>query len=238
VDEKERVVWRQRLFQVPHTGIAKLQGICELCVKHLGVTGAGISMVTGTGNRGIVCATDDTSERIEDLQFTLGEGPCIDAVDSGSPVLVADMIEPYDIAVERWPAFIEDAAKAGVRAVFSFPLRIGAIKVGAMDLYRDQPGDLSRRELAQALAAADASAWALLELEPAREDTFDDDISTRSSFQIQVHQATGMVQSQLNVTTSEAFSLLRARAFASARTLNSVALDVVERRIHFTVEDR
>src|SRR5664280_3659601 len=121
---------------------AQPRRICQLCVQTLGVTGAGICLVTDTGNRGVVCASDDVSGQIEDLQFTLGEGPCIEAVRTGAPVLVADLDEPPDIVVERWPTFLEGAGAAGVRAVFAFPLRIGAITLGALDLYRDRPGDL------------------------------------------------------------------------------------------------
>ena len=89
-----------------------------------------------------MCATDDDSGRIEDLEFTLGEGPCIDVVRTSSPVLTADLNDWHDIIVECWPAFLEGAGAAGVRAVFAFPLRIGAITLGALDLYRDRPGDL------------------------------------------------------------------------------------------------
>ncbi len=204
----------------------------------LGVTGAGISMVTATGNRGVVYATDDVSTRIEDLQFTLGVGPCIDAVHTGAPVLVADLDEPGDIAVDRWPMFMEGAATAGVRAVFAFPLRIGAISLGTLDLYRDQPGDLDSSQLSAALLAADAAALALLHLDIGRDDTFCDDLAARSTYQLQVHQATGMVQVQLGVRTEQAFLMLRARAFATGRSLVAVAIDVVERRLRFSTEDQ
>jgi len=194
-------------------------------------------MVTKAGNRGVVCATDDTAAQIEDLQFTLGEGPCVDAVATGSPLLIADLAEPGDLVVERWPAFMRGATTAGVRAVFAFPLRIGAINVGALDLYRDTPGELTREQLPAALMAADAAAVALLHLSTARDDTFADDYDARSTYQLQVHQATGMVQVQLGISTEEAFLMLRARAFASDRSLNDVATDVVERRLRFSQED-
>jgi hypothetical protein len=236
VDDDNR--WA-RLFIEPHgMRAAQPPRITALCVQMLGVSGAGISMVTKAGNRGVVCATDDISARIEDLQFTLGEGPCVDAVNSGTPVLVADLNEPGDVAVERWPAFMEGAAGAGARAVFAFPLRIGAISLGALDLYRTDPGELSSHDLAGALHAADAGALALLRLDSHRGDTFDEDLDNRATYQFQVHQATGMVQVQLGVTTEEAFLMLRARAFANSRSLADVATDVVARRLRFTSEDK
>jgi hypothetical protein len=212
--------------------------ICHLCVGTLGITGAGISMVTSAGNRGVVCATDDVSARIEDLQFTLGEGPCVDAVEMGAPVLVPDLTRPDDVAVERWPAFMEAATAAGVRAVFAFPLRIGAINVGALDMYRSGVGEMASVQLHAALMAADTAAVALVHLDTARDGTFADDVEARSTYQLQVHQATGVVQVQLGVTTEEAFLMLRARAFALGRPLVDVATDVIERRLRFSVEDQ
>jgi GAF domain-containing protein len=214
------------------------QAICQLCVETVGVSGGGISMVTQHGNRGVVCATDDVAEQIEDLQLTLGQGPCVDAVQSGMPVLIPDLSQPEDLAVERWGTFIGTAASLGVRAVFAFPLRIGAISVGALDLYRDTPGMLTDQELPAALLTADAAALALLQLGDSRGDRFADDEDARSSYRLHVHQATGMVQVQLGVTIEDAFLALRARAFADGRPLVDVATDVIERRLRFSMEDR
>jgi hypothetical protein len=211
--------------------------ICELCVHTLAVTGAGIAMVTAAGHRGVVCATDGVSSMIEDLQLTLGEGPCVDAAAGGTPVLVPDLADASDVATERWPTFMESAASAGVKAVFAFPLRVGAISVGVIDLYRDTPGDLGAAELPAALMAADAAALALLYLDVDGEDAFGDDVAARSSYQMQVHQATGMVMAQVGVTIDQAFLLLRARAFADGRPLAELATDVVARRVRFSVED-
>jgi hypothetical protein len=211
--------------------------IAQLCVDLLEVTGAGVSMVTEAGNRGIVCATDDVSARIEDLQFTLGEGPCVEAVRFGQPVLIPDLAETADIAIDSWPAFLKGAGAAGVRAVFAFPLRIGAISVGALDLYRDRPGELTDDQLPAALMAADAAAIALMQFNVGGDDALSNELDFGASYQMQVHQATGMVQVQLGISTEEAFLMLRARAFAADRPLIDVAIDVVERRLRFSTED-
>jgi GAF domain-containing protein len=236
VDDRE--TWSRLLVEPTGQRSQQPHRIAALCVQLLGVTGAGISMVTATGNHGVVCATDDTASRLEDLQFTLGEGPCVDAVRSGAPVLIDDVNEPGDVASDRWPAFMQGAGELGIHALFAFPLRIGAISVGAVDLYRLRPGELSDREVTGALLAADAAALALLRLDSGREDMFSDDVDRRSTYRLQVHQATGMVQVQLGVKTDEAFLMLRARAFASGRSLADVATDVVERRLRFSTEDK
>ncbi len=230
--------WAQLLVGAVAERASQPKRICELCVSVLGISGAGIAMVTQAGNRGVVCATDDVSARIEELQFSLGEGPCVEAVSTGVPVLIADLLESDGAAVDRWPLFMDGARLAGVRAVFAFPLRIGAIVVGALDLYCDQPGDLDGVQLSAALMAADAAALALLHLDTGGVTGFADDFESRGSYQMQVHQATGMVQVQLDVTTEEAFLMLRARAFTMGRPLAEVANDVVNRRLRFSWEDR
>jgi hypothetical protein len=236
VDDRE--AWAKLLAEAGAERASQPQRIAALCVQTLGVKGAGISMVTNEGNRGVVCATDDIAAQIEDLQFTLGEGPCVDAVSTGAPVMVGDLHQPDDIAVDRWPAFMKGATSIGVRAVFAFPLRIGAISVGAIDMYRDSPGELANQDISGALLAADSAALALLRLDAGPNDTFADDVDNRATYQLQVHQATGMVQVQLGVKTEEAFLMLRARAFASGRPLADIATDVVARRLRFSLEDK
>jgi hypothetical protein len=226
------------LAEGPLEGAERSRHICQLCSQLLGITGAGISMVTATGNRGVVCATDEVSARIEDLQFTLGEGVCVEAVTSGVPVMVADLHGLIGTAAERWPAFMEGAVAAGVRAVFALPLRVGQFSVGALDLYRDVPGTLTTGQLSAALTAADAATAALLQLDTGSASSFADSAAGRASYQLQVHQASGMVMIQAGVTIEEAFLLLRAHAFAGGRSVADVARDVVERRLRFPVEGR
>lgn len=228
--------WDELLHEATAAGPQEPQRIAELCVDMLGVSGAGISLVSDTGNRGVICATDDVAMRIEELQVTLGEGPCIDAVRSGGPVLVPDLDDRRDLASERWPAFLSAVARAGVRAVFAFPLRIGVIHLGALDLYRNAPGGLGDDQLGAALLAAEAAGVSLLSLQTEEEIGLALD-ATSGSFQPQVHQATGMVMVQAGVTIEQAFLLLRARAFASGRSLSEVSADVVGRRLRFDSED-
>jgi hypothetical protein len=230
--------WTRMLAQGPAEGAERSRHICQLCAELLGVSGAGISMVTATGNRGVVCATDQVSARIEDLQFTLGEGACVEAVTGGKPVLVDDLHEPAARALKRWPAFTEGAAAAGARALFALPLPIGVVSVGALDLYRDLPGNLTAGQLSAALTAAEAAAVALLQLDSGYAASFTDTTDGRAAYQMQVHQAGGMIKVQAGVSIDEAFLMLRAHAFAAGRPVADVAKDVVERRLRFPAEDR
>ncbi len=107
--------------------------ICEACSELLPVSGAAISIIDERQIRGTVCASDSVMTAIEELQFSTGVGPCVDTFIDGRPVLVPDLAQ---VVNTRWPAFSIDAVQAGVRAIFAFPLQIGAIRLGALDLYR------------------------------------------------------------------------------------------------------
>ena len=109
--------------------------------------------------------------------------------------------------------------------------------MGALDLYRDKPGPLSPDQEAGALLAAHAAAVSLLHLDATAEDAFDDDDTARASYQLQVHQAAGMVTVQAGVSIPDALALLRAQAFSTETSLARVSRDVVERRLRFAPED-
>ncbi len=115
--------------------------ICQACVDGLDVDGAAISVFTTSTMRETLSATDATAERLEDFQFTLGEGPCMEAAVTGRAVLVPDMNNPADTA--RWPVYAAAAAQqTGVGAVFALPLQWGTINLGVLDLYRRAPGSM------------------------------------------------------------------------------------------------
>jgi GAF domain-containing protein len=178
-----------------------------------------------------VCTTDEVSALIEQLQYDLGEGPCVDAHQLERPVLEPDLADPTD---PRWLAFAGPALEAGVRAVFGFPLRVGAVRLGALNLYRDRPGPLDGEQHADALVMADVAAEAVLLLQAeAPPGELAAELDAGGDFQHVVHQAAGMVSVQLDVTVGQALIRLRAYAFGNGRPLTQVARDVVSRRLRF-----
>ncbi|MGZ4592246.1 MAG: GAF domain-containing protein [Actinomycetes bacterium] len=209
-----------------------IERLCRLCVGSIGVDGVGLSVSAGVGKQFTVAATDATSQRVEEMQVLFGEGPCIDAMSSGAPVLVGDLTRPP--LAERWPAFTPAARNAGVRATFAFPLQIGAIRLGAMDLYRDRTGSLEHDDLVEARSYADAAVRVILDLHTQGGDgELPDALAPGWSSSSAVHQATGMIMVQLGTDLVSAFAALRARAFRSDRRVQDVARDVVERRLQF-----
>ena len=205
--------------------------LCQLCADVTGVTGAGIMLMAGDVSRGSVCTTDTVSNLIEQLQYDLGEGPCVDAYREDRAVLEPDLARPD---TPRWLAFTGPAVDAGARAVFGFPLQVGAVRLGALNLYNDRPGDLTDVQYTDALLAADVAAHAVLLLQAdAPPDTVAAELETSSNFQHVVHQASGMVSAQLDITVGQALIRLRAHAFGNDRPLTDVARDVVARRLRF-----
>ena len=146
-------------------GSALPAGLVHGCARALPVTGVGLALMTDGGPAGTVAATDGPALELEDLQYTLGEGPCVDASRTGRPVLQPDLAAT---APRRWPAFAGGAWRPGVAAVFAFPLRVGAIRVGVLDLYRATPGTLTPGQLREALSFADAATLLLLYLQTGR----------------------------------------------------------------------
>ena len=217
------------------TEVALPARLCAECLSALPVSGVGVALMTADGPSGVVlAATDGRARQLEEQQFALGEGPCVEASGSGRPVLRSDLTAEAAAGSPRWPRFRDAVLASGVRAVFAFPLRVGAIRVGVLDLYRDSPGSLTAADLADALAFADAATVVVLQLQAS-----DDHGRLHAALtgpiddQAVVHQATGMISAQLGVPLAAALLRLCAHAYASGRRVSAVAADVVDRKLHF-----
>jgi hypothetical protein len=206
-------------------GMAMPASLVNMCARALPVSGVGLALMTDDGPAGTVAATDSSALELEDLQFSLGEGPCVDASRSGRPVLQPDLGRT---ARQRWPVFAAGAEDAGLAAVFAFPLRVGGIRVGVLDLYRTTAGVLSDDELADALCFADAATALLLHLQAQDAGVgLPLDSLTVLDDRAEVHQATGVVSVQAVVGLQDALLLLRARAYADQRPIGKLAHDVL-----------
>lgn len=209
-----------------------MRHVLEACAAAVDAAGCGLSMIGASGTREPVLAIGDHSDELEELQFTLGQGPGIDAASGAGPVLVPDLAGHE--AVRRWPVFAPAAVHHGVRALFALPVAAGAARIGVLDVYRAAPGDLGAKRLTTALAYADAVLVLVLDERgqvaggSAREGR--DLLPERRA---EVHQAAGMVSVQLGVGVGEALVRLRAYAYVHDRRLADVAADVVARRLRF-----
>jgi hypothetical protein len=209
---------------------SSIDGVCGAAVSLLSLSGAGISLMVDGELRGTAGTTGSETAAVQELELTLGEGPCLDAWATRAPVLEADLVDP---AIVRWPAFAGARATAHVGAVFAFPVSLGAIRIGVLVLYREHPGALSTGELGQALVLADVATHVILGLQAGAEPGgLHAALSDELLHWPEVHQATGMVSVQLAVPLDDAFVRLRGYAFSHEQTLRAVARDVVARRLN------
>ena len=205
--------------------------LCQVCADVTAVSGAGIMLMWSDSPAGSLCTTSQMSDLIEQLQYALGEGPCVDAYRQDWPVLEPDLAKP---STSRWPAFSPPAIEAGVRGIFGFPLQVGAVRLGALNLCCDRPGPLSDDQHADALVMAGIAARSVLVLQAeAPPGALAAELEEGADFHYVVHQAAGMVAAQLDVSVGQALVRLRAYAFANDRPLTEVARDVVERTLRF-----
>ena len=177
------------------------------CAGVLSVAGAGLSIMSDHYS-GRMCVSNSRMDALEEIQFTLGEGPCQDAYATGAPLLVPRLDQ---VASARWPAFIAEAAAVGVHAVFAYPLMNRGAKVGVMTLYQDEPGALSATQGADCLAVADVLAATMLGLIAASPPgTMPSVLDEAVAHREEVHQATGMLSAQLDISIADALVRLDA----------------------------
>lgn len=210
-----------------------MRRLCAAVGKSVQACGVGMTVMAPDGGRAVTAATDAATERLEDLQLTLGEGPCIEAFERRIPVLVSDVGE----AVQRWPGYAPAIHASGVRAVFAFPLQVGASRLGVLDVFRDRVGPLTWQSLAMCLTFAQVAVTSLLDGQERAglndaDDGFDGGLGPRTV----LFQAQGMVMIQLEVSLADALARIRAHAYAENRPLSEVAADIVARRLHFERE--
>jgi hypothetical protein len=208
--------------------------LCQACVLLLEVDAAAISLVFDGASSGTLGCSGEAARKYDELQFTLGEGPCLESVARRTPVLVVDLADPTE---RRWPAFGPALLAYDIRGAFAVPLVVAGEYVGALDLFRRHPVELAPEQLAGAVVAAELAGIPLLDLLDAdlqsavadpRSDAWAE-LNTLS--RAEVSQATGMLVAQLEIEPAEALVRLRAYAYASGRSATDVARDILARRL-------
>ena len=206
-----------------------LQQLCTGSLRLLDVTGVALILMSEKETGSLAATAGSRTASVEDLQFTLGEGPCLQSFQTGQPVLEPDLL---DGASSRWPVFVGAASELGARSVFALPLRIGAARLGVLYVYRDTAGLLTAEQFANAFAVADIATWTLLGMQSGADPgELGADLEGSWSYRAIVHQAAGMIAARLGVSLVEALARLRALAFAAERSIYEIARDVAARRI-------
>ncbi len=206
--------------------------LCGLFVHGLSIDGASISVFDNAGRQVTVCATNSLAARLDELQFELGVGPSWEAMRTNSRIMVQDASAPGPNLPPLLGAALKDL---DIRALFAFPMVLGAVVVGVVSLYRERDVLLTEHELAQAhgLVGRVTTPAVRLALRTAAMDVDSTTTVFAPAVRREVHQATGMILVQLDVSATEAFLRLRARAFSTSRSIQDIAHDVVTRVLDF-----
>jgi GAF domain len=198
--------------------------LCLACTDVLDVTGAGLMLVSGGRSLGCVGVSDPVAGVVEQVEYTSGEGPCITAYRSQTPVFDPDLA---DEEIVQWPEFRLGALAAGVRAAFGFPLLVDRICIGALNLYRDRPGALTDDQIGGAVVAARLASRTLLSWQAAAPPgTVAWQLEQVPNHRMQVHQATGRISVQAGISLADALVLMRAYAFSRDLPISDVAAEV------------
>jgi hypothetical protein len=216
--------------------VTELGALCEDVLQLANVDGVALAVMSRSRRtRDLVYATDALAQQIDELQFTLGEGPCLDAFTDRESRLLVDLRDRKVTAT--WPIFTTEAFELGVRAAFAFPVPAATgDPVAVLELLRRTRGPLTRPEHAAAIAIADRAGTVITQKwqhylathdHPAEVPARYPEVFSREN----VYLASGMVAVQLALPANDALDRLRAFSYQQARPITEVADDVVARRI-------
>jgi len=203
-------------------------------MEALPIAGTAVSTIGDLLGTETVSASDAVAARLDELQFDLGEGPCWDALRLRRPILEPDLRRR---SLQTWSSFTPAALDAGVGALFAFPMLVGPLRIGAVDMYTRDPAVLDEAHAQAATRLAEAAGRTLLKRAldtMGREEPTDD--ANPFSRRV-VHQATGMVLAQLDVSADDARMVIQAHAYATDRSMMEVSRDVLDGRLDFSALD-
>lgn len=201
----------------------RLARLCRTLAHDLPSMGVAVNLMSITGSNGVAASSDDRIRSIDEIQFTTGEGPCMDAFTQGRPVLVSDLHSDG-----RWPAYATTALSSGTGAVFAFPLQAGTVRFGVMDVFFERAGSMSAEQVTTAQIFAQIATEIMLEgsMTTATGD-LESHLSTALDYRTEVYQAQGMVMIDLGLQVDAALALMRAFAFAHEMPLINLARDII-----------
>ncbi|MEU6993786.1 ANTAR domain-containing protein [Streptomyces sp. NPDC046465] len=178
----------------------------------------------------LIWFSDQTSARLEDVQFVLGQGPGLLLPEGTEAREVPDLDR---LLMKYWPQFVPEARELGVGAMFVWPVRVGAAALGTLTGYRRSVGALTEKQLAEGWLVADKLAAHLLVRwpNPANGKNGPGHAGAVDLHRAEVHQATGVLSERLGVAMPEALIRLRGQAYSSGQSLTDTARAVIDREL-------
>jgi hypothetical protein len=204
--------------------------LCAVAAEFMALDGAGIALVNDGEDLTSLCTSNRAAGALMNLEITLGEGPAFDA-SRGNAIEDINLLGATE---SNWNAYRPEAVALGARAVFGYPVRLGAIRFGALSLFRNSPGPLDSGQASDAYLLASVIGRAILAKQAGGStENLVGELNGASMLDFRVHQAAGMLAVQGSTSVKDALVLLRAHAFASGVQLSELADRVVSRRTRF-----
>lgn len=203
-----------------------LHVLVERCVELLDVDAAGLLLADQHGQLQLIASSNDQVRLLELFQLQNDQGPCLDAFNTGSQVSNADMGTSAP-----WPRFSAAAIAAGFAAVDALPMRLRSDVIGALNLFRAHPGELSDLTLRTARALADVATIGILQERSIRHhEVLTEQLQAALNSRVIIEQAKGLIAERLDVDMNAAFAVLRGYARSHNVKLGAVASAVIAGR--------
>lgn len=189
-----------------------------------GAEATGLVLVDHQGRVRFMASNNESGRMLELFQIQASEGPCLDCVTAGEPVVNADLAH----AADRWPVFAPLAIAAGFQSVHAFPMRLREQTIGALNLFGSSDTRFEADDVRVVQALADVATIAILqERSVTRAEALAEQLQGALNSRIAIEQAKGALARANGISTSEAFDLLRTEARTSRRRLFDVAQSVL-----------
>jgi GAF domain-containing protein len=205
-----------------------LHRVAERCVELLDCSEAGVLLVDAAGVLRVMASSSERSDALDLLQAQNDEGPCFECFQRGEPVSSIDLVADLG----RWPTFAPAAVKRGFLSVQALPMRVRGQTVGALNLFRSQPGAIWDSDLPLGQGMADIAAVALLQERSLRESRgVVDQLQGALTSRVVIEQAKGVLAERARISLDTAFVRLRGFARTNNRRLSDVAGELIDGRL-------
>lgn len=205
-----------------------LHALVEVSVDLLDAAAAGLLLADPHGELQVLASTSERSQLVEILQLRAGAGPCVECYQTGKLVAVEDI----GALNEKWLEFQTAALSQGFRSVHAVPLRVHGKTIGAMGLFGEHPGALTREDCAIGQALADVATISILQERTVRESTLvNEQLQRALNSRVLIEQAKGVIAYTAGVNMEEAFRRLRVFAHANNQSLHDTATNVINRTL-------
>lgn len=202
-----------------------LHTLAERSVELLDVDAAGIMLADQRGGLHPVASSIEEARLIELFEYQNNEGPCLDCFRTGEAVAQSDLPSMR----HSWPAFTKRMEELGFQSVHAIPLRLRSEIIGALNLFRKEPGLLSTADsrLGQALADV-ATVGILQERAMTARGQLAEQLQTALNSRIVLEQAKGMLAERTGLQMGASFELMRAYARGHGEKLSDVAGRIID----------